>query len=96
MNTTPDAPTDGRAADLRDELYGDLLSLDEAAFALNISRYTLAKKIGARQIPTMRIGRRSYVRRDDLSAYITTIRKNGAERGTNPAPAPESAPTEGE
>ena len=94
MNTTPDAPTTSDlAAEMHHSLYGDLLTLDQAAFALGLSRFTLTKKVAAGQVETLKIGRRVYVTRAAMAAYIATIRHKATSNGAV-NPTPESAPDE--
>lgn len=52
----------------------DLLTLDEAAAALRISRRTLARLTAAGRLPVVRQGRRTLVHVEDLAAYVRVLR----------------------
>jgi len=70
--------------ELHRELYSGLLTLDEAAQALGISRHSLAQLTNRGELRAVRIGGTFYIGEGTLRGYIADVR--GTTSPTCPAP----------
>lgn len=74
MTDQPTTPTD---TPTRSKADTDLLTLAEAQKLLRVSHWTLHRLIAERQLPTVSIGRRRFLTRGDVAAFIAKARNGG-------------------
>lgn len=72
-NTKSSTQSGGLADELGEELYGGLLTFEQAQAALRVSRYTLMKMIKAGEITAVKIGVSRYIGKGTLTAYINAV-----------------------
>lgn len=78
------------AADLRAELYGDLVAYDAARDGLGVSRWTLSKLVREGRLSRVVVANRFFITRESLTTYIASVkaaarRPSGARPGASPA-----------
>lgn len=83
-NTKATAKPVDLAGELGEELYSNLLTLDQAQTALRVSKYTLGKMIKAGEITTVKLGSRKYIGKGTLTAFIAKA-VQGSQNGTSPS-----------
>lgn len=93
MSTKSEAPSNPLVAELHDELYSGLFTMEQTRGVLGVSQPTLLKMIRAGDLRTVKLGTITYVSRDSLKAFIATAvgATNGHREGP-PAPRDELTP----
>lgn len=78
-----DAPS-ARARALREEIFGQALSLDEAAYILGLDRTTVAKYLRERMLRGFQIGREWLIPEAELRAYVKRMAEQQLRQSEGP------------
>ena len=81
--TLADAPS-ARARALREEIFGQALSLDEAAYILGLDRTTVAKYLRERMLRGFQIGREWLIPEAELRAYVKRMAEQQLRQEAGP------------
>jgi len=70
LSPKSEAPSNPLVAQLHDELYAGLFTMEQTRRVLSVSQPTLSKMIRAGDLRTVKLGTITYVSRDSLKAFI--------------------------
>lgn len=92
MNTKSEAPSNPLVAQLHDELYSGLFTMEQTRRVLGVSQPTLTKMIRAHDLRTVKLGTITYVSQDSLKAFIANAVGTTNGHCSPPSPRDELTP----